>query len=89
MEAKYLYHLRVESYVGDFIMESASENMCKVQQSLIPIENIEFAQLISLYKSKTLDLSSELFLKGTLKYFDPEKINLNSPIRLCVCIEPK
>lgn len=65
-------------------MESAGENICKVQQPLVPTKNIEYGQLMNLYESKTLDILSEFFLKGTLKYFDPEKINLDSPVNLYV-----
>lgn len=65
-------------------MESVGVKKREVQQSLVPVENIEFGQLMSLYKSKNLDISRELFSKGSLKDINFKKIDSDSPVRLYI-----
>lgn len=55
--------------------------MPEVQQTLIYEEEIEFEQLLNLYVSKKTNVLTELFLKGSLREINFEKIDPHFPIR--------
>lgn len=63
-------------------MESVGAKKREVQQSLVPVENIEFEQLMSFYTLKNLDMLNELFSKGSLKDISFKQIDPDSPVRL-------